>query len=103
MNDDEDDNLPVPRDEERIDRLKEHAEALGDQDMKDALIPKEATDIGGEKHDPNPRAEALGYSTGSLAVATNLRGDRTMYIGGDGDFRIECDSGTFIEDITEHN
>lgn len=105
MGDDNPDNLPVPRDEDRIERLKEVSEALDNDEMRNMLVPFEAHDVG-EDADvrANPRASDLGYveGDGEVAVASNLGGsDRIMYDEHNGDARIDCDADTFIEDVSD--
>jgi hypothetical protein len=101
----DDDNLPVPRDEERIERLRETAEALDNGEERLALVPFEAYDIGDVDERANPRACDLGYiEGGDASVASNLGGtDHIMYDEMNGDARIECDDSTFIEDVSQHN
>ena len=93
-----DDNLPTPRDDERVESLKRATERLDSPNN----IPTQAFDVGDTDVRKNPRASDLGYAEQSCAVATNIGGtDHTMYDEENGDTRIDCDSETFIGDITE--
>lgn len=102
----DDDNLPVVRDQDHIDRLKEMNEALQKGEAEEILVPIEAFDIGDVDVRENPRACDLGYveGGGEVAVASNLGGsDRIMYDEHNGDARIDCDADTFIEDVADWN
>jgi len=124
MGDDTDDsNLPVPRDEDRIERLKETVEVLEGEGHSDVLVPIQAHDIGDADVRENPRACDLGYFDASeeaslndssetnrevegveCAVAANIGGtDRIMYDEENGDARIDCDADTFIENVEDWN
>jgi len=121
--DNDDSNLPVVRDEERIERLKEVHEALDAGEMQNSLVPIEAHDVGDDLR-ANPRASDLGYFSpssddgvqndssrsasreveggGEVEVAANIGGtERVMYDPTDGDARIDCDADTFVDDITD--
>lgn len=102
--DTDDDNVPVVRDQDRIERLKEANEALKRGDADEILVPIEANDVGDEDLRANPRASDLGYveGGGEVSVASNLGGsDRIMYDEHNGDARIDCDQDTFIENIAD--
>jgi len=103
MGDDTDDtNLPVPRDQDRIERLKETVEALEGEGHSDVLVPIQAHDIGDADVRENPRACDLGYADFEAAVASNIGGtDRIMYDEENGDARIDCDADTFIENVED--
>lgn len=107
MGDDNPDNLPVPRDQDRVERLKEASEALQSGEEALGLVPFEAYDVGDVDLRENPRASDLGYveGCGEVAVASNLGGsDRIMYDPDVGSAaKIECDSDTFIEDVSDWN
>lgn len=101
--DNEQENLPVPRNAERVERLKKQAELLDDDRRREAVIPTEARDIGEVEEDPNPRAGDLDYpEDAETSVARNFAGVSIMYDGGS-DRKIECDPDTFIEDVSQHN
>jgi hypothetical protein len=107
MSRDNDDNLPVVRDEERIERLKEMHEKLERGDADEILVPIEAHDVGDEDVRANPRASDLGYveGGGEVAVASNLGGsDRIMYDPDSeesSETKIECDADTFVDDVAD--
>jgi hypothetical protein len=98
-----DSNLPVVRDQERIERLKEVHEALDAGEMQNSLVPVEAHDVGDDLR-ANPRASDLGYveGGGEVEVAANIGGtERVMYDPTDGDARIDCDADTFVDDVSD--
>lgn len=103
--DTDDSNLPVPRDKDRVERLKETVEALEGEGHSDMLVPIQAHDIGDADVRENPRACDLGYVEGvECAVAANIGGtDRIMYDEENGDARIDCDADTFIENVEDWN